>query len=51
MIGPVVLTVAAVWLLISVLMTVACAAIGRAGRREDEVRGYVAEAASAHGPV
>ena len=44
MIGLMALTVAAVWLLLSVLMTVACAAIGRAGYREDEVRGYLPDA-------
>ena len=44
MIAVVVLAVFATWLLLSALMTVACAAIGRAGHREDEVRGYLPDA-------
>ena len=51
MIGLVALAVAVVWLLLSVVMTVACAAIGRAGHREDEVRGYLPDASPARSPV
>ena len=40
---PVVLTVLAGWLLLSVLVTIVIAALARGGQREDRRRGYGAE--------
>ncbi|MGZ4546755.1 MAG: hypothetical protein ACXVX8_05965 [Blastococcus sp.] len=38
-----ILTAIGTWFLLSVLMTVACAAVVRGGVREDMMRGYVTD--------
>ncbi len=43
MIHTVVLAIVGVWLLLSVVTTVACAALARGGLHEDRVRGYAAQ--------
>jgi hypothetical protein len=43
MIVTVVLAIVGAWLLLSVVTTVACAALARGGLREDRARGYAPE--------
>jgi hypothetical protein len=40
MIGTVVLVILGTWLLLSIVTTVACAALARGGLQEDRARGY-----------
>ena len=40
MIGTVLLAILGAWLLLSVVATIACAAVGRGGLNEDRARGY-----------
>ena len=50
MIGTVILAVLGAWILLSIITTVACAALVRGGASEDRARGYTSDLSPARVP-